>query len=118
MGSLVAAYRAYTEAGASLDVLVGARAWWLDLQIDYRAGSLPAKSVEKSKGWVDPIVGLRGQISVTDKIFCPVLPTLVVLGSARTCNGRRRRVSATASIILLRHRSAIVTWISNLRMGV
>lgn len=69
MGSLAAVFRTYKGPNASLDVLVGARAWWLDLQIDYQAGSLPAKSVKKSKGWVDPMVGLRGQISVTDKVF-------------------------------------------------
>ena len=68
MGSLFAAYRAHEGPGASLDVLAGARAWWLDLKIDYQAGSQPAKSVEDSNGWVDPVVGLRGQIPATDRI--------------------------------------------------
>ncbi len=68
MGSLLAAYRAYAKAGASLDVLAGARAWRLDVQIDYQAGSLPAKSAETSSYWVDPIIGLRGQIDATDRI--------------------------------------------------
>lgn len=68
MGSLLAAYRAYEGADASIDILAGARAWLLDIQIDYQAGSFPAKSVEKSSNWVDPIVGLRGRILATDKI--------------------------------------------------
>jgi hypothetical protein len=68
MGSLFAAYRAHEGPGANLDVLAGARAWWLDLQIDYQAGPSPAKSAEASRGWVDPVIGLRGQIPATDRI--------------------------------------------------
>jgi hypothetical protein len=77
MSSLGAAYRVHEEANASLDVLAGARVWWLDLDIDYRAGSMPANSVEKSIGWVDPIVGVRGQFLAADKI---ILSGLVDIG--------------------------------------
>lgn len=69
MASLAANYRVFDRTGATLDLLAGVRAWWLDLSIDYRAGSLPAKSVRRSNNWIDPIVGLRGSIAATDTIF-------------------------------------------------
>ena len=69
MGSLFAAYRTYEGADSSIDILAGARAWWLDVEIDYQAGTLPAQSVEKSSNWVDPVIGLRGQVMATDKII-------------------------------------------------
>ncbi len=105
MGSLFAAYRAHEGPGASLDVLAGARAWWLDLQIDYQAGSLPAKSVEKSSGWVDPVVGLRGRILATDKI---VLTGLADIGGFGVGTDRQWEVLASASYLFNRTVSASI----------
>jgi len=73
MGSLAVGYRFHDEGDFSLDVLAGARVWWIDVQIDYQVGSRPAKSVGKLKSWIDPIVGLRGQVTATDKIFLTAL---------------------------------------------
>jgi len=42
-----------------LDVLAGARVWYVDTEIDLSAGLLPARSVEDDEVWADPVVGLR-----------------------------------------------------------
>lgn len=43
----------------SLDVLAGARLWYVDTQIDLSAGVLPAARIEDDEVWADPVVGLR-----------------------------------------------------------
>jgi hypothetical protein len=105
MGSLFAAYRAYDGADASLDVLAGARAWWLDLQIDYQAGTLPARSVEQSSGWVDPVVGLRGQIPATDRI---VLTGIAGIGGFGVGTDLQWEVLASASYLFNQSVSASI----------
>lgn len=69
MGALTGSYRVLEGRDTSLDILAGARAWRLDLKIDYRAGSLPAKTARGSRSWVDPVVGLRGRIGLTERLF-------------------------------------------------
>jgi hypothetical protein len=52
-------YRAVAGDRLSLDVLAGARIWYVDTQIDLSAGVLPATGVGDDELWADPVVGLR-----------------------------------------------------------
>ncbi|MCC7138090.1 MAG: hypothetical protein IT460_06625 [Planctomycetes bacterium] len=46
---------------ACLEAYVGARAWWVDVDVD-TVGTAAPISLGGSDNWVDPIVGLRGEI--------------------------------------------------------
>jgi opacity protein-like surface antigen len=62
-------YRAVLTDRFTLDVLGGARIWFVDTELEFKPGLLPGVTVDQSKSWVDPIVGLRLGAQLTDKIF-------------------------------------------------
>jgi hypothetical protein len=57
-------YELAREGRITLDALAGARVWYVDTEIDLGAGLLPARSVQDSKVWADPVVGLRGSVEL------------------------------------------------------
>jgi hypothetical protein len=54
-----AGYRVVDRSGASLDVLGGIRLWHLSSELQFQSGLLPGVNLERSRGWVDAIVGAR-----------------------------------------------------------
>ncbi len=52
-------YRVVPSERVNLDVLAGARVWYVDSEIDLSAGLLPGRSVQDDETWVDPLIGLR-----------------------------------------------------------
>jgi len=58
-----------TEKGRSVDLLGGIRYWHLRTDLDFAAGALPAESRTASRGWVDGVAGVRGQMHLTPKLF-------------------------------------------------
>ena len=73
MATVYAGYRVHEDDRVALDVLVGARAVWLDVDVGLRPGALPARSFGLSDDWVDPLVGLRGRIDLNDRWFATAL---------------------------------------------
>ncbi|MFO0932951.1 MAG: hypothetical protein U1E39_09605 [Planctomycetota bacterium] len=55
-----------------LEAYVGARAWWVDLEVDGVGTAAPGARIDSSKSWVDPIVGLRGDLSFGGRWFAVV----------------------------------------------
>jgi hypothetical protein len=45
-----------------LEAYAGARAWWVNKEVDIRSGSTPVLALDSSDEWIDPIVGLRGEV--------------------------------------------------------
>jgi opacity protein-like surface antigen len=62
------AYRALRTDRFTLDVLGGARIWFVDTELDFKSGLLPGVDVDQSKTWVDPIIGFRLGASLTPKL--------------------------------------------------
>ena len=64
-------YRLYDDPakGASVDVLGGIRVWHVSTDLDFGAGILPATQIQGSRNWVDAIVGLRGKMALSPKLF-------------------------------------------------
>ncbi len=65
----VVAYRVVDTAGYHMDLFAGARITALDAELTGRfvgGGELVA---ERDKAWVDPIVGIRGQVQIADRFF-------------------------------------------------
>ncbi len=53
-----------------LEAYAGARAWWVDVDVDAGiVGALPRPGIHSSKSWIDPIVGLRGDLRFGGKWF-------------------------------------------------
>jgi hypothetical protein len=52
-------YQVVAGERISLDVLAGARVWYVDTEIALSAGLLPARSVQDDEVWADPLIGLR-----------------------------------------------------------
>jgi hypothetical protein len=57
------------EKGRVLDVLGGFRYWHVRADLDFGPGILAARSISRSKGWVDAVGGVRGRAHLTPKLF-------------------------------------------------
>lgn len=69
MGSAAVAYRVAKGAAGWLDAFGGARLWSMKTEVEF--DRLPDAS--KTKSWVDPLLGLRGQYSLTDSLYVGAL---------------------------------------------
>jgi hypothetical protein len=69
IGTALGFYRVAEEGGSHLDLLAGARLWSVDSDLSFGAGALPAISVSDHETWVDPVIGVKGQYGLTEKIF-------------------------------------------------
>lgn len=64
-------YRAFAnDKGASIDILAGVRIWHLKNDLTFLPGLLaPQVEVSESKNWADPVVGARGVIALSPRLF-------------------------------------------------
>jgi hypothetical protein len=62
-------YQVVAHERVSLDVLAGARIWYVDTEIDLSAGLLPARNVQDDEVWADPVVGLRWSAQLGRSFF-------------------------------------------------
>ena len=67
MATLTGGYRIIDGNGFSLDVLGGVRFWHISNDVTVSAAGLTGNYAE-SFSWVDPVVGLRGFLSLSDKL--------------------------------------------------
>lgn len=64
-----AGYRVYESDDGSFDVLGGVRIMSVETHLDFRTGSLPGFDVSQRKTWATPVVGGRGLVNVSKKVF-------------------------------------------------
>jgi hypothetical protein len=62
--TVAGAYRVWTDDRINVDAAVGARLWYVDTEIDLRAGLVPVRSIEDDGLWADPVIGLRGSVAL------------------------------------------------------
>lgn len=62
-------YRIFDSEAAHLDALAGIRVWSVDLNLDFDAGVLPAANFSDGATWVDPVVGVKGRVSLTEHLY-------------------------------------------------
>lgn len=70
-GTFAGAYRVFDQGTAWVDVIGGARTWWRDDVLDI-TGPGGAISANRSKTWVDPIVGLRAKSYLNPKFYVQI----------------------------------------------
>jgi hypothetical protein len=69
IGTFGGAYRPIETDHASLDLLVGIRAWSVDTDLDLEGGRRPDEEFEHNENWVDPMIGLHGRYQFENGIF-------------------------------------------------
>jgi hypothetical protein len=69
MGLIGAGYSVVDTSSARLDVFGGARIWSADTEISFSGGLLDGISRSDGDTWVDGVVGLRGNYSITPRIY-------------------------------------------------
>jgi len=66
-----AGYKIYNDPdkGSFVQVLGGTRIWHISTDLAFNAGVLPAVQIKDSRSWVDGVVGLRGKVALSEKVF-------------------------------------------------
>ena len=77
IGTFGGAYRPIETERASLDLLLGVRAWSVDTVLTLEGSALPDQEFEHGESWIDPIIGFNGRYQFDNGIF---LTTLVQVG--------------------------------------
>ncbi len=54
-------FDAYRDRRISLDVIAGARLWYVDTEVNLRAGLAQPRTDQQSEAWADPLLGVRGR---------------------------------------------------------
>lgn len=69
--SLAYQYEVYRQDDGVIDLLVGARLWDIDTELDFGGGFgfLANQEIEHKESWVDPFVGFKGHLPVSDSKF-------------------------------------------------
>ncbi|HEU4712337.1 MAG TPA: hypothetical protein VFS76_12270 [Pyrinomonadaceae bacterium] len=63
------AYRVLKTERGSIDLLGGARFWHVNTHLTFQPRILPLVDVEGSKNWADPIIGARGTVKLSPRVF-------------------------------------------------
>lgn len=63
------AYRVLKTERGSIDLLGGARFWHVNTHLTFQPRILPLVDVEGSRSWADPIVGARGTVKLSPRVF-------------------------------------------------
>lgn len=65
----VAGYALYDADMARLDVIAGGRLWSVNNEFDVKGGLFGGKSKEDGATWVDPLVGAKLRVNLTEKVY-------------------------------------------------
>lgn len=68
-GLLGAGYTVLEDSKGRLDVVGGARVWWVDTKISFSGGILDGRSRSDEATWVDGVAGFRGTYSITPQVY-------------------------------------------------
>ena len=68
-GLFGAGYSLFQGSSGHLDVVGGVRVWSVDTDLSFSGGILDGVSKSDGATWVDAMVGLRGDYSITDSIY-------------------------------------------------
>lgn len=62
-------YRVVETGTASVDLMAGARIWSVDTDIDPQGGPGDPLFFSDGDSWIDPIVGVRGRMDMTERFY-------------------------------------------------
>ena len=67
--SVVGEYIAFEEGRSNFIVSAGARLWSVETTLDLSSGLLPGRTIKGEDTWIDPILGVRGNVDVVSDVF-------------------------------------------------
>jgi len=62
-------YRVFRTEKSSIDLMGGARIWHVKTHLTFQPRIRPLVDVEGSKTWVDPVIGARGSVNLSPRVF-------------------------------------------------
>jgi hypothetical protein len=62
-------YRVLKTEGGSIDLMGGARIWHVKTHLTFQPRIRPLVDVEGSKTWLDPVIGARGIVNLSPRVF-------------------------------------------------
>jgi len=69
MWTAAAEYRLVQQSGVSLDVMAGLRLFSIGNSLAFKGGALDGFDADQTETWVDPIVGLKGSVDLTARLY-------------------------------------------------
>ena len=69
IGTAMAGYRVLDDPGYSLDALAGIRGYAVDTELTLFPGLLAGGTIHDSEAWVDPLIGAKGRVALTDQWY-------------------------------------------------
>ena len=64
-----AEYRLVDDPGVNLDFLAGFRLFSVGAELDFEGGPLNGFSADQTKTWADPLVGLKGNVDLSRRLY-------------------------------------------------
>lgn len=64
MTTVAGAYRVAEDEHGWVDLVAGIRGYYVNTDLNVRAGLLPGRTISSNVGWVDGLAGLRGQLHI------------------------------------------------------
>jgi hypothetical protein len=62
-------YRVVDTQEASLDLMLGARTWWVDSELDPVGGLAGPTDFSDSAAWIDPMIGAKGKVKLSQQVY-------------------------------------------------
>jgi hypothetical protein len=75
-------YRPIATEAATVDVLAGARIWYVDTELKLTSGLLPGRQTQEDETWADPLVGVRASLDLGRGFFISGLADIGGFGVA------------------------------------
>jgi hypothetical protein len=69
MATVAVAFRMAENERAWLDLVAGVRGYYVNTDLNLRAGLLPERTLSDSTGWVDGLAGLRGRVNIWKGLY-------------------------------------------------
>jgi opacity protein-like surface antigen len=66
--SAIGLFTLLDQPGGRFELGGGLRAWWMNTEINLDPGLLPARSVDQTTNWVDPIIAARGSVRLNERL--------------------------------------------------
>jgi len=97
-------YRLVETEKANLDAIVGLRYTHLDNEFDLDAGIFPSTDIDHKEDWLDPLVGIKLQAKICDKLYVSGWAMAAVAGESDSAfdlfGGIGYEFSASRSLIV------------------
>lgn len=67
--SALGEYVAFEKGRSNFILSAGARLWSVETKLDLSSGLLPGRTIKGDDTWIDPILGVRGNVDVVSDVF-------------------------------------------------